>query len=149
MPYAQIHADLGTRRPSNSGQWWGALHDQDTALTAPANRPPQRFSVDAAITGPQLTGARLANLLKPMLDGLVSCLHAHDGSNADVLRPHLDALGPPDRLWEQLTDSSTAILGTRALIRRSAKGIMWNRGDDCATLWASRQNPHQRGLCTP
>jgi hypothetical protein len=37
---------------------------------APANWPLQRFSVDATITGPRLTGTRVGNLVKPMLDGL-------------------------------------------------------------------------------
>jgi hypothetical protein len=38
------------------------------------------FHHDRHCRGP-LTGTGLANLIKPMLDGLVSCLHAHDGSN--------------------------------------------------------------------
>jgi hypothetical protein len=119
----------------------GGLHDRVTILTAPANRPLQTFSVDTTITGPQLTGARLANLIKPMLDGLVSCLHAHDGSNPDVLRSHLEALGPPDQLWQQLTDSSTAILGTRPLIRPYRKGIIWNPGDDLCHAFRIATDP--------
>jgi hypothetical protein len=36
---------------------------------------------------PQANEARLANPIKPMLDGLVNCFHAHDGSHPDHICP--------------------------------------------------------------
>src|SRR5438477_11303645 len=83
--------------------------------TATAGTDPtaELFTMDVTIAGPQASGTRLANLIKPMLDGLVSCFHAHDGSHPDRLRPHLATLGPVEVIWQQLLDQSTALIGVR------------------------------------
>ncbi len=80
------------------------------------------------IGGPDLTGTRLAGLMKSLLDGLVACFHAHDGSHRSELQPLLAE--PPAATWPLLCDRSTAVLDTRALVRPYRQRLAWNPADD-------------------
>jgi hypothetical protein len=123
-----ITADLGSALPRSAGQWWAALRPHTSAAFRRALGA--AVTADVVLTGPALTGVRLANLIKPMLDGLIACFHAHDGGNADGLRAGLAGLGPAPAVWELLTDPSTAVLGVRPLVRPYRDGIAWNPADD-------------------
>jgi hypothetical protein len=129
VPLGMASADLGQRLPASVGHWWTALRAGATA-TANPGRTADMFTIDVTIAGPHASGARLANLIKPMLDGLVSCFHAHDGSHADHIRPNLATLGPVEAVWHQLLDQSTALLGVRPLIRPYRHAIAWNPADE-------------------
>jgi hypothetical protein len=84
------------------------------------------------------TGTQIAGATKSMLDGLVSALHCHDGSNPDVLRPRLTASGDPSEMWHMLCDSSTAVLGRRTLIRAPGSRLAWNPADHLCTAFRVR-----------
>lgn len=74
-------------------------------------------------------GGWLGPRLKPMLDGLVSALHAHDGSSRENLEPRLDhALGGQN--WQLLTESSRSVLPIRRLLRPHGERFAWNPADE-------------------
>ena len=83
-----------------------------------------------------------------MLDGLVSCFHAYDGSHADHIRPNLTTLGPVEVVWQQLFDQSTALFGVRPLIRPYRHAIAWNPADEGARHSASVPTVQRTGPST-
>jgi hypothetical protein len=101
-----VNADVGQTLPSTAGGWWAALRPRTETLADA--RPPNEFVVDVTLTGPTVTGSRLSNTFKALLDGLISCFHAHDGSRHSDLYGRLTDLGEPVNVWQQLTNASTA-----------------------------------------
>ncbi len=110
--------------PRTAGQWWCRLRAHAQVRPAPLDR----FALRVVIGGPDLTGTRLAGLMKSLLDGLVACFHAHDGGHRAELQPLLAEL--PDATWPLLCDRSSAVLGTRAVVRPYRRGLAWNPADD-------------------
>ena len=83
----------------------------------------------------QSAGTQLPNiseLIKPLLDGVVSALHAHDGQQLGEVTHRLVAqsAGEPDRLSAMLTDRRWAQLGTRRLLWPHGHTVQWNPADD-------------------
>jgi hypothetical protein len=74
--------------------------------------------------------ATVANVVKPLLDGLISALHTHDGSGGAELKSRLKALGEPDTVWLMLCSRDFDLLGPRTLVRRYRDGVTWNPADE-------------------
>lgn len=123
----EVVAELGQALPKTAGEWWRRLRPY--AVSQPGRRVGV-FAVDVLLSGPNPTGTRVMNLIKPMLDGLISCFHVHDGSHVDQLQVALAGLGPVAETWQRLTDPSTAVLGVRSLVRPYRNGVAWNPADD-------------------
>ncbi|MFD8765418.1 hypothetical protein ACFV03_41805 [Streptomyces mirabilis] len=126
-----IDADLGTQFPRTPGEWWMRLRPRTTIRTGmPAASPvADSFVLDLAVAGPDLPGRRAAGTVKALIDGVVSCFHAHDGSESGELLPRLTNLGCDDA-WGLVCEPSSAVLGVRPLVRPHGKGIAWNPADE-------------------
>lgn len=76
--------------------------------------------------------ARPADIVKPLVDGIVAGLHSHDGRDLQLLASRLATrMGlPEEEVSERLMDPSRAWLGTRRLLWPRADGLQWNPGDD-------------------
>lgn len=90
--------------------------------------------------------ARPADIVKPLVDGLVAGLHSHDGRDLQMLASRLAArIGLAEaEVAERLMDPSRAWLGTRRLLWPRADGLQWNPGDDgcvSATLRVGHGGP--------
>ncbi|MEU1591820.1 hypothetical protein ABZ468_02910 [Streptomyces sp. NPDC005708] len=141
-----LAADLGAQLPRTPGEWWMRLRPRTTIRTgrSAADRVADSFVLDLSVAGPDLPGRRAAGTVKALLDGVVSCFHAHDGSESDVLLPRLTSLGG-DQAWELVCEPTSAVLGVRPLVRPHGKGIAWNPADErchafrvafvCDTRW--------------
>ena len=140
-------ASIRTATPTELGAaaaWWA------TTRPAVVNRSfgihDGLFTVAATLSG-DWRPSTVANLVKPMLDGVVSALHAHDGSAKDALLAQLDFEGNPSRTWERLTDRSAALLGTRPLVRPYLNRIAWNPADErCSAFRISIQPGTSRSI---
>lgn len=119
--------------PHSPGAWWSALRPAVT-LALPDTVPVAAVTLEVTLhrSGPN---PRLAGIVKPLLDGLVSALHAHDGTDHDVLAPRLASFGHPEQVWSLLCSTDAAALGTRRLIRPHGAGLAWNPADElCRAL---------------
>ncbi|MGW7258707.1 hypothetical protein [Streptomyces sp. NPDC054834] len=125
-----IDADLGAQLPRSPGEWWMRLRPRTTTRTGrpAANRVADSFVLDLSVAGPDLPGRRAAGTVKALINGVVSCFHAHDGSESDVLLPRLTSLECDDA-WGLVCEPSSAVLGVRPLLRPHGKGIAWNPAD--------------------
>lgn len=108
-----------------------------TAIRRTASPPalletsPPRFGVRIAIRGPEAGASRLVDLVKPLLDGVVSAYHCHDGSAMQDILMRLDrlGLGPANELGQDLLDSRWNLLGSRRLLWPFRDGVQWNPAD--------------------
>jgi hypothetical protein len=127
----EIDADLGGRLPRTPGEWWMRLRPRTTIRIGKTMARPvaDSFVLDLSVVGPDLPGRRAAGTVKALIDGVVSCFHAHDGSESDVLLPRLTSLGC-DHAWQLVCDPYSAVLGVRPLVRPHGKGIAWNPADE-------------------
>ena len=75
---------------------------------------------------------RPADVLKPLIDGLIAGLHSHDGTSSDIVVPRLAArLGlPVGQVQAYLGDDTRAWLGRRRLLWPWGTGVQWNPADD-------------------
>jgi hypothetical protein len=112
------------------GELWLALAEAAAEVAMPAANP-EAISVCIRLRVPPQTSSATA-IIKPLLDGLVSALHAHDGSSIDEISRRLASqLGiPPQRVAELLSDDRQAVLGVRSLIHLFGAGVQWNPADD-------------------
>src|SRR5207248_1002785 len=70
--------------------------------------------------------------MKPLLDGVVSAFHVHDGSQGAELAKRLavSIQAPPAGILEGLTDEQWGLLGPRVLVRPYRNGVIWNPADE-------------------
>lgn len=137
-PFAVVSAAVphGTH---SAGQWWSLLRPNVHLNQLLAGR---NFGIEVRVSG-SWTNSALAAAVKPMLDGLVRALHAHDQSQPGELVPRLATLGDPASVWLMLCDRRQAALGTRSLLRpHGPAGIAWNPADDqCSEITIIRTSP--------
>lgn len=129
-PGSRLLARTNAEVPSElhaPGPWWAEFRPRlqvpDAGLASGA------FTVDVTLLG-AWPGTRVAGVVKPMLDGLVSALHRHDGSRRDDLLPRLAHLGDPQQVWSALCAPAADVLGTRRLVRPHGTNIAWNPADE-------------------
>jgi hypothetical protein len=121
---ASVSLDVFPSAPDKAASWWAAIRDK-VSISSDDTTPQYTVEVHAREAVP-----RFVSLVKPMLDGLISALHSHDGSNADHIRAALGSFGEPAHLWSMLVDPSTSVLGRRALVRPHGAGVAWNPADE-------------------
>lgn len=113
--------------PRSVSEWWHAFRQMDVQAEKRL-REGEPFSLLVVVSAYQPEGW-LGPRLKPLLDGLVSALHAHDGSSREILEPRLDhVLGGQN--WQLLTDPSDSVLPQRRLLRPHGENFAWNPADD-------------------
>lgn len=113
--------------PTSPGGWWRLFR---TARIEKADtvRPIDTFGLSVDVWTPN-PDQWLPPRLKGMLDGLVSAMHFHDGSSAELIRSRLhEHLGHDD--WNLLLDSTVALLGVRRLLRPHMRSFAWNPADE-------------------
>ena len=121
---ASVSLEELPRAPNKAASWWAAIRD---IVSISSHEITPEYTVEVHV---REAVPRFVSLVKPMLDGLISTLHSHDGSNADHIRNALDSFGEPARLWSLLVDPSTSVLGRRVLVRPHGPGIAWNPADE-------------------
>jgi hypothetical protein len=120
------------RRVSHSpGQWWAVLRPE---IQQEAHGHTGSFTADVVLRG-RWTAPAIAGAVKPMLDGVICALHAHDGTH-DSLRERLAELGEPDLVWAALCDVDRAVLAPpRRLLHPHGNAVAWNPADDMLTAF--------------
>jgi hypothetical protein len=111
--------------------YWYALKTEKFDMTG-MNERFDAFGLDLRINVPSGTKINVAAVIKPLLDGIVSVFHVHDGSDITFLSKCIaDRTGKGQRnIADLLVDPKLAILGRRNLLHRWGDSIQWNPSDD-------------------
>ncbi len=118
--------------------WMAAARGQvtRTAEMGTARTRPAQFGLRLMIERPSGASILLANVLKPLLDGLLCALHTHDGSNLDEISRRLSTRLDEDQdtIRRTLLSTDRDVLGERQLVRPYRQGVQWNPADDLCVL---------------
>ncbi len=136
-----LHIDRLDAFSKPDSVWWA------TRQAAPDGARPHTdlYALDLVLEVGPAGGVRPADIVKPLVDGVIAGLHAHDGRDAEVVTTRLAGrLGQPvETVAALLADDRRAWLGVRRLLWPRAEGIQWNPGDDAcvsASLRVRRQD---------
>lgn len=97
---------------------------------------PSEYGIRVIINSPIGTEINLASVIKPLLDGIISSFHLHDGTDILEITKRLSKLVGNEELnlEKMLISSQTAVLGRRKLLHRFRQGLQWNPADDSCMI---------------
>lgn len=140
VAHARLESDVPPYDPTS---WWAALRPNRQVHSL------EQFIGEFAITvevGTQWNVRSAVSCLKPLLDGFVSSLHSHDGSDEHHVRRALLPVGPPGELWESLNSPDGSPLGQRRLVRPHKERIAWNPADERCSAFRVMATDHDDAL---
>ena len=94
------------------------------------------WGISIAINGPSSPSIACSKIVKPLIDGITSALHCHDGSNIDYVSKQLGknlGLGDDTLVRSLLEDGNHALFGTTNLLYPYRNNVQWNPKDDYCT----------------
>lgn len=118
--------------PLKVEQVWAALRSS-VLVSGIGDHRSDRLSIELTVDRPPAaSGPTLLAMVKVLIDGAVSTLHAHDGTDLhDVADRLASRLGTSeDVITGDLLDGSAAVLGTRRLVWPYRNFVQWNPADD-------------------
>jgi len=127
---------------SCAGVWYAAKMGSSTL--AQRVHLGKRWGMFVTISGPSSSTIVCSRIVKPLIDGITSALHCHDGSNVDYLGRQLGkSLGLSDDapIPSLLEDSSHALFGRTNLLYPYRNNVKWNPQDDYCT-YCSMKRPY-------
>jgi hypothetical protein len=110
--------------------WYVMKSEEINLMGNPA--PNEVFGLDLRIKAPIGAKINMAAVIKPLLDGIVSAFHVHDGSDITFLSKCIAERTGNDyrNIADFLIDPKLAILGRKTLLHRWGETIQWNPADD-------------------
>lgn len=103
---------------------------------APSSHVGKPWGISIAINAPSSLSIACSTIVKPLIDGITSALHCHDGSNIDCVS---EQLGKNLRVSDDipirslLEDSDHALFGRTNLLYPYRNNVKWNPRDDYCT----------------
>ncbi|MDQ3987641.1 MAG: hypothetical protein M3291_00285 [Actinomycetota bacterium] len=116
-----------------TGRWW--LHSRRGDLRAPVQTAsvPDRFVLRITVSPPGGWRGSLVSLVKPLVDGLISAMHAHDDSSLAAVLSRSSSIDPdltPTAFRALLKEPSVAPLGRVRLVVPWGTTLQWLPADD-------------------
>ncbi|MCF8567817.1 hypothetical protein LLE49_24150 [Alicyclobacillus tolerans] len=108
---------------------WGLLRQQDA--TTIEMEWSGTFGLELTLSVPRGAVVNVAGLVKPLLDGIVSAFHAHDGSYLSDVTNRLSSLAGLSSAYIEtlLMESDKAVFGRKRLIYPHGHGVQWAPND--------------------
>lgn len=134
-PMASLSFELTVSALHSCASVWYAAKMGNTAL-AQRGHLARQWSIFVAIKSPSFSTIACSRIVKPLIDGITSALHYHDGSNIDYVSRQLGKnLGLSDDalIRSLLEDSSHALFGRTNLLYPYRNNVKWNPQDDYCT----------------
>jgi hypothetical protein len=102
------------------------------SVVGPSGPAPRHFGLRLRLTG--TGGSPLMDLLKPLLDGVISAFHQYEGPLPSALVERIAASTgcEPEATFERLLSAHQGVLGSRTVARLTQHGVKWDpRDEDC------------------
>lgn len=125
--------DTDSMQPSSLGDAWSVWHGLkrgQVKLFEPIEES-VRLGLRISVETPSPTVSPFS-IIKPVIDGVVTALHCHDGSAIDLIAGRLAPrlLLPEAEVVRMLLNDSAALLGKRRLVWPLRDGLQLNPADD-------------------
>ncbi|OLT18174.1 hypothetical protein BJF78_12050 [Pseudonocardia sp. CNS-139] len=134
-----------------AGRWWLAARRAGVTAAVRSAAVPGRLALRVTVAPPEGWRGSLAGLLKPLTDGLVAAVHAHEGP-FDGLVERASAVDPdltPGEFEALLQEPREAPLGRVRLVVRWGATLQWLPADDRIVALDVRLAPgHAPGTVT-
>jgi hypothetical protein len=120
------------RKPT-AGRWWLATRRAGLTAHAQTSTVPDRLALRVLVSPPENWRGSLARLLKPLADGLIAAMHAHEGPLDPALLERAPAINPDltrDEFHALLLAPTTAPLGRVRLAVPWGATLQWLPADD-------------------
>jgi hypothetical protein len=129
-----------------AGRWWLVAKRGALVAHTTSDIPPTAFAVRLLVSPPAGWRGRLIGLLKPLVDGVVSALHAHTGPIETVLdrAGGIDPSLSRSEFRELLTSPADAPLGGVRLVARWGQTLQWHPADDRIVVLDAGLDPSGR-----
>ena len=92
------------------------------------------YGIDLTVTVPRTANINIVGAMKPLLDGIISAFHYHNGESikdvSERLQQRLGLKEDEAFIEELLLDETASVLGIRNLVMPYRQGIVRNPGDD-------------------
>jgi len=123
---------------------WHRMVASPMEIVARPEVPPPRFGLTVTIAAPASVGTvNTVDVLKPLIDGLVSSFQAHDGEPDEVSRRIATELGiDRQTVASLLCQRDRALLGARQLVVLRAQGVTWQPNDHLLLAAEVRVHTH-------
>jgi len=123
---------------------WHRMVASPMEIVARPEVPPPRFGLTVMIAAPASVGTvNTVDVLKPLIDGLVSSFQAHDGEPDEVSRRTATELGiDRQTVASLLCQRDRALLGARQLVVLRAQGVTWQPNDHLLLAAEVRVHTH-------
>lgn len=110
---------------------WHRMAASSVEIVARPEAPPPRFGLTVTIAAPaSVRTVNSVDVLKPLIDGLVSSVQAHDGEPDEISRRIAAELGIDcQTIAALLCRRDRALLDARQLVVLRAQGVMWQPDD--------------------
>jgi hypothetical protein len=137
---ASVWFELPARVPESPATVWYAAKMAGIVVTRGpyVNRP---WGILISMRAPPSSKITCSNIVKPLIDGIASALHFHDGSDIDCLGERLGvSLGLRDGTLMKalLQDDTNTLFGETDLLCRHGENVQWNPRDECCTYCSMR-----------
>lgn len=112
---------------------WSALR-RSVQPHGPADPASARLSLEVALVYPPSSRSPTGlSAMKAVIDAMIASIHAHDGSDADLIASRMATRLPRSEvdIAAELLDDSRAVLGRRRLLWPYTRFVHWNPADDC------------------
>lgn len=111
---------------------WYRLRSHPLKIFQLPEHPLAQFGLCITVTVPDTTTITLAPLIKPIIDGVVSALHAYRGTEIEQISRHLGLeLGQtPAMIANLLQQPDRAPLGERQVVRTYRNSVKWDPADE-------------------
>jgi hypothetical protein len=139
-PLASLSFELtASALHSCAGVWYAAK--MGNIVLAQRGPMARQWGIFAAIESPSFSTIACSRIVKPLIDGVTSALHCHNGSNIDYASRQLGKnLGLSDGtlIRPLLEDSNHALFGRANLLYPYRNNVKWNPQDDYCTYCSIR-----------
>ena len=134
-PLASLSFELTASALNSCASVWYAAKMGSIALAQRCHMPRQ-WGIFITINGPSFSTVACSKIVKPLIDGITSALHCHDGSNIDYVSKQLGknlGLRGDTLIRSLLEDGNNALFGRTNLLHPFRNNLQWSPKDDYCT----------------
>jgi len=129
--------------PEKLAPYWLAMKKADVTIKGSVNSGSPSYGIRLRLQVSHGTTMHITQRMKPLLDGIISAFHVHDGTDlSEVAGRIADQVGiTPDVVGNLLMEERLNVLGFKRVVVKRASGVQWSP-DDHLVLYIDMEVGH-------